>query len=71
MTINDFDLVTIVISTGFILLLSGGRDESSSELNTILSFNKTEESWQPAGKMTVGRYVHAVEVTEDVSKHCP
>ena len=39
--------------------------------NTILSFNKTEESWQPAGQMTVPRYSHAVEVTEDVSQHCP
>ena len=52
-----------------IYLLSGGRDGST--LDTILSFNKTEESWQPAGQMTVPRYYHAVEVTADVSKHCP
>ena len=50
--------------------LSGGVDRSSY-LNTILSFNKTEESWQPVGQMTVERERHAVEVINDVSQLCP
>jgi len=37
----------------------------------ILSFDKTEESWLPAGNMTVGRFRHAVEVINDVSQLCP
>ena len=40
-------------------------------LNTIFSFNKTEESWQPAGQMTVPRAGHAAELSEDVSQNCP
>ena len=40
-------------------------------LNTILSFNKTAESWQPAGQMNVERYYPAVEKIEDIAKHCP
>jgi len=54
--------------------LSGGYrgwDVSSTGLNTILSFNKTEESWQPAGQMSVKRGSHAVEKIEDISLHCP
>ena len=50
--------------------LSGGTD-GSSYFNSILSYNRTEESWQLAGYMSVPRYLHAVEVTEDVSQHCP
>ena len=46
--------------------LTGGNDNT-----TILSFDKSEESWQPAGQMTVPRYKHAVEVAEDVSLECP
>jgi len=52
-----------------IVFIFGGDD--GSHLNTILSFNKTEESWQPAGQMTVRRSYHGVEVAQDVSKHCP
>ena len=51
------------------MIYSGGYDKLS--LNTILSFNRTAESWQPAGQMSVPRYYHAVEVTEDLSQHCP
>ena len=51
--------------------LSGGREDYFSYLNNILYFNKTEESWQPAGQMKEPRYAHAVEVIEDVSQHCP
>ena len=50
--------------------LSGGQEDDGSELNTILSFNKTEESWQPAGQMKEPRRIHAVEAT-DVFQHCP
>jgi len=53
-----------------VVLLFGGWD-GSSDLNTILSFNKTEESWQPAGQMSVRRKWHAVEKIEDISLHCP
>ena len=45
--------------------LTGGNDNT-----TILSFDKSEESWQPAGQMTVPRWEFAVEVIEDVSKLC-
>jgi len=48
-----------------------GGDDGSSDLNTILSFNKAEESWQPAGQMSVKRTGHAVEKIEDISLHCP
>merc|ERR1712062_305503 len=53
-----------------VVFVFGGHD-GSSDLNTILSFNKTEDSWQPAGQMSVGRYAHAVEKIEDISLHCP
>lgn len=49
-----------------------GSDILTSDSNKdILSFNGEKESWHPAGKMIVGRVGHAVEVTEDVSQHCP
>ena len=51
--------------------LSGGADNNENALNTILSFNKTEESWQPAGQMSVRRAEHAVEKIEDIGQHCP
>ena len=56
--------------------LSGGQegeqiDEEYPSLNAILSFDKTEESWQPAGQMTVSRYKHAVEVSDHISQYCP
>jgi len=53
-----------------VVFVFGGYDGSSS-LNTILSFNKTEESWQPAGQMNVKRESHAVEKIEDIGQHCP
>ena len=52
-------------------LLSGGKQSESARLNTILSFDKTEESWQTAGQMTVERSEAGVEVIEDVFEHCP
>ena len=42
-----------------------------SYFNTILSFNKTEESWQPAGQMSERRSGHALEKLEDIGQHCP
>jgi len=53
-----------------VVFVFGGQD-GSSELNTILSFNKAEESWQPAGQMSVKRTGHAVEKIEDIGQHCP
>ena len=61
--------VSVFYDILFLFYLSGGYENLS--LNTVLSFNKTEESWQPAGQMTVPRYYHAVELTKDVSQLCP
>jgi len=54
-----------------VVYIFGGYEGSSSGLNSILSFNKTEESWQPAGQMTVERGYHTVEKIEDIGKLCP
>merc|ERR1712079_127962 len=53
-----------------VVFVFGGYD-GSSDLNTILSFNKTEESWQPAGQMSEERKYHAVEKIDEISLHCP
>ena len=67
---SELHLCLIIFYISSYDIFSGGMDWSSS-LNTILSFNKKEESWQPAGEMTVSRYLHAVEQIEDVSRYCP
>jgi len=54
-----------------VVYIFGGGSDGRSLLNTILSFNKTEESWQPAGQMTVERAVHSVEKIEDIGQLCP
>jgi len=54
-----------------VVYVFGGYDSNDNALNTILSFNKTEESWQPAGQMSEERYDHAVEKVEDIGQHCP
>merc|ERR1712062_912937 len=54
-----------------IIFLFGGVGNDDLYHNNILYFNKTEESWQPAGQMKESRFFHAVEVIEDVSRHCP
>ena len=61
--------VSVFYDILFLFYLSGGYESLS--LNTVLSFNKTEESWQPAGQMTVPRAGHAAELSEDVSQNCP
>jgi len=53
-----------------VVFVFGGYD-GSSYFNSILSFNKTEESWQPAGQMNVERSGHAVEKIKDVGQYCP
>jgi len=53
-----------------VIYVFGGAG-GSSVLNTILSFNKAVESWQPAGQMTLERYGHGVEKIEDIGQHCP
>jgi len=53
-----------------VVFVFGGSD-GSSEFNTILSFNKAVESWQPAGQMSVRRWGHAAEKIEDIGQHCP
>ena len=46
---------------------SSGGDGGDGEtaLNSILYFDKTEESWQPAGEITLPRRSHAVQVIEE------
>lgn len=58
-------------SANNVVYIFGGAEDESSYLNSILSFNKTEESWQPAGQMTVERAVHSVEKIEDIGQLCP
>ena len=67
--LNSF-LISIHFIRSYYFLL-GGDNGSYQGLNSILLFNQTEESWQPAGKMTEPRYGHAVEVIEGVSQLCP
>ena len=52
--------------------LSGGQSSSlmSSQLNTIYSFNKAEESWEQVGEMMEPRSNHAVELIENASQYC-
>ena len=62
----------------YFIVLSGGVEDGSGDgkwygniINTILSFNKRQESWQPAGQMEEPRRSHAVEAIDDVSANCP
>ena len=62
----------------YFIILSGGVEDGSGDgrwygnvINTILSFNKREESWQPAGQMEKERSGHAVAAIDDVSQLCP
>ena len=58
-------------SFGYNILLPGGYD--GEFLTSILSFNSTEESWRPAGTLSVPRAEPAVELTHDdqVFQLCP
>ena len=62
----------------YFIILSGGVEDGSGDgkwygniINTILSFNKREESWQQAGQMKKERSGHAVAAIDDVSQLCP
>ena len=63
----------------YFIILSGGVEDgpaptpwiNTNTINTILSFNKREESWQPAGQMKKERSYHAVAAIDDVSQLCP
>ena len=44
---------------GNVICAIGGRDASSNSLTSILSWDLGTESWQPAGDLKVGRYLHA------------
>ena len=63
------------VSLNWITLFTGGSHEdilwSSSDLDTILSYEPDTDTWQEAGTMTVPRYNHAVAVFHDVSQLCP
>ena len=43
---------------GDVLFLTGGVDDHGV-LTSILSWDPVAESWQPAGDLAVGRFVHA------------
>ena len=50
-------------------ILSGGKN-TTSDLDSILSYNAIGKSWRPAGQMLVPRSGHAVSQF-DVSRDCP
>ena len=49
------------------LICSGGHD-GSSELNTILKYDATNQTWETVGEMGEKRAGHTVTLMEDVSK---
>ena len=42
-----------------IIFVTGGWDDAVSGLTAILSWDPSTESWQEAGNLAVGRYLHA------------
>ena len=53
--------------SGRSLICSGGHD-GSSELNTILKYDATNQTWETVGEMGEKRAGHTVTLMEDVSK---
>ena len=52
-----FDLRAAMVDS--IIHITGGKDDGDTDLTSILSWDPSMESWQPAGDSTVGRYWHA------------
>ena len=42
-----------------IIYLTGGSDDYAEYLTSILRWDPSNECWQPAGDLSVGRYYHA------------
>ena len=62
-------------SLGNTIFLFGGSSSSFlfdglSELNTILKYDATNQTWETVGEMGEKRYGHTVALMEDVSKLC-
>ena len=49
---------------GDVLHVTGGND-ALSYLTSVLSWDPVAESWQQAGDLAVGRYIHAAVVVPD------
>ena len=49
-------------------LICSGEPDGSSELNTILKFDATNQTWENVGEMGEKRSGHTVTYVEDVSK---
>ena len=48
-----------------------GGHAGSFELNTILKYDATNQTWEEVGEMGEKRFGHTVALMEDVSKLCP
>ena len=44
---------------GDVLYTSGGRDDDSNHLTSVLSWNPAGKTWQEVGNLAVGRESHA------------
>ena len=66
---QSFYLVRKYITLIYVLTLicSGGHD-GSSELNTILKYDATNQTWEKVGEMGEKRAGHTVALMEEVSK---
>ena len=62
-------------SLGNAIFLFGGSGRSlicsGTELNTILKYDSTNQTWEKVGEMMEKRQGHTVAVMEDASKLCP
>ena len=52
-----YGLQSIVV--GDVLYASGGRDDDSNHLTSVLSWNPAGETWQEVGNLAVARLYHA------------
>ena len=69
--ICEFALFPILVFKPIIIYFLLGGNDISGDLKTILSFDKTEEVWKPAGEMSVERNLQAIESIENISQLCP
>ena len=53
-------------------ILAGGKEEGSNNLDTILEYDSTSDSYTQIGTMTQARFFHAVTVVKygDFSDWC-
>ena len=67
---QSFYLVNYFISIYVLCVLYSGGHDGLSELNTILKYGATNQTWEKVGEMGEKRYGHTVALMEDVSKLC-